>query len=434
MSLDPTPFEPAVGAFIDRYKVERRIGEGAFGVVTKVTHRDTQKTYALKHQKLWKVPREHRSTLVKRFRLEYETGLINSDFLVRSHDFGEVKGNPYLIMDFCQGGNLRHIIQANLSIDRKLRLCTDVLMGLRALHAEGKVHRDLKPENILLDNERAKLCDFGIAGHLNIQFTVVGQDGKPLEVMGSYNYMSPEQLHPTNRQETLLPTIDIFAFGVICYELLSGRLPFGPWDLERDMVPYLKRVAHGQWDDIHLWNNNVPQGWKQVIERCLMPQREQRFQKIDHILEFLNIQTPSQISRGQSNHDLIGLQVMQGENHGTQYLLRDYLRSSQKSMLRLGRINPDYSNDIALKEDYSSYISRAHATLEWHESNNWCIRDGQWIDRNRGWQPSKNGTWVNGTPADNQNGLYLQIGDIITIGNTTLKVVYLLNNKKMQNG
>ena len=426
MSSNPAPFDPQTGTYIDRYRVEHKIGEGAFGIVTKVLQVDTQQVYALKYQKLWKVPSEHRAALVKRFRLEYETGLIKSGYLVRSQGFGSVNGNPYLVMDFCAGGNLRNFMRDKLPQEQLLRLATEILYGLRALHEEGKVHRDLKPENVLLDsNGRAKLCDFGIAGHLNIQNTVVGQDGKPLEIMGSYNYMPPEQLDPRNRQETLLFTIDIFAFGVICYELFTGRLPFGNWQVEKDMVPYLSRVAAGQWDDLHRWNPNVPMYWKQAIERCLQPHRGQRFQNIDQVLQALGVQTPSKMRRDRQRLELTSLQVMQGENHGTRYLLREYLHNAQRKMLRLGRINPDYANDICLKEDYSTFISRAHATLEFHGDNLWSIRDGQWIQRNGtfDWARSKNGTYVNGTSVDDKNGKTIQIDDIITIGNTTLKVV-----------
>ena len=135
-----------VGDSIDgKYQVEKVLGEGTFGIVYSV--RDYQgNKYALKLLRLWEVHPEIRDGLMKRFDMEFETGQIESDYLVHSIDHGVTMGNPYIVMELCTGGDV-----VTLSEHSKLNLskiAIHVLKGLGALHACGKVHRDLKPENV----------------------------------------------------------------------------------------------------------------------------------------------------------------------------------------------------------------------------------------------------------------------------------------------
>ncbi|MEZ4962619.1 MAG: FHA domain-containing serine/threonine-protein kinase [Saprospiraceae bacterium] len=402
------------GQQVDRFRIQRPIGEGTFGIVTEVTDEFSGESFALKLLKLWSVPGHARKNLESRFRLEYETGRIESGFLVKSWHYGRWQGCPYLVMDYCPNGNLRQPIREGLPIEKATSLATDMLLGLQALHQHGKTHRDLKPENVLLDaTDRARLTDFGIAGHLNARFTVLKSSGSPGEIFGSYNYMAPEQVKPVTRRDTLLPAIDIFAFGVVCFELFTGRLPFGEWALEEDMIPYLERAQRGQWDHLPSHNPAVPQAWVDIVEGCLAPDPQQRFRQVDEILERLGLAARYQT---RTTDEDIGLLVLNGEEHGRTYRLADF----PGPVLCLGRSTPGGNNHLDIKEHYSAYISRQHATLERHPDG-WHLRDGQWQDRN-GWAVSKNGTFVNGLeigPA----GRRLQPDDIVTIGNTTLKVI-----------
>jgi len=131
----------------NRYRVESVLGEGSFGVVYKVKDNSGQ-VWALKLLRLWEVPSTIRQPLIERFDMEYRTGRIVSRNLVHSVDTGYLKGNPYIVMEFCEGGDIsRYIGSADAPLSR---LAHDILNGLNDLHINGKVHRDLKPENVLL--------------------------------------------------------------------------------------------------------------------------------------------------------------------------------------------------------------------------------------------------------------------------------------------
>ena len=219
----------------NHYTITKSLGEGAFGMVFKVTD-SHNKEYALKVLKLWEVHPEIRQQLADRFEMEYQTGQINSPYLVHSVGHGIVKGNPYILMEFCPKGDLG---QASRNTDWNLG-GQQILLGLKALHRCGKVHRDLKPENVLIKADgTAALTDFGISGDRNKRMTERNILGKPQQIFGTYAYMPPEQVNP-HRDATVLPTTDIFSFGVMMYQLITGDLPFGPLRDENVLVLYLK--------------------------------------------------------------------------------------------------------------------------------------------------------------------------------------------------
>ena len=102
----------AVGDLIDnRWKVKARLGEGTFGQVFKVHDLNNGRVYALKLLKLWEIQATERASIMKRFDREYETGQIKSDYLVHSLDKGNVRGNAYIVMEYCQGGDLRNAVK-----------------------------------------------------------------------------------------------------------------------------------------------------------------------------------------------------------------------------------------------------------------------------------------------------------------------------------
>lgn len=415
----------SIGDNIDgRYSVTKVLGEGSFGKVYSVKdHYENQ--YALKLLKLWEVPPEIRESLIARFDMEFETARIDSDYLVHSISHGFLEGNPYIVMEFCPGGDLLNLY-AEGSVDNT-KVAKHVLMGLKALHNKGKVHRDLKPENVLIkSNGDFALTDFGISGDRNKRMTERNIVGKPKQIFGTYAYMPPEQLNP-RKDATVLPTTDIFSFGVMMFQLLTGELPFGPLDSERDLVPYLKHGKRGEWNQNLLNSTKKGREWYDLIEGCLIPDFHNRLQTTDAVLQLVpheqrisvkdvKIDFQTKITNG------VLLRVMQGEEHGRIYKLDDLLRG-ECSILSMGRKDEGVYNDIAISEEDSSYISRKHCTLELdYEIGSWIIRDGQW-DRNYtgGWKRSTNGTYVNSKEV-NVNGMVFSPGDIISIGDTKLRV------------
>jgi len=421
--VDRCDFKP--GDVIDnRYSVRKTLGEGSFGVVYLVEDGRGNK-YALKLMRLWEVPAEIRQPLMDRFEMEFKTGQIDCDNLVRSIANGVVGGNPFIVMEFCPGGDLEPYLGKPDS--RTPQICQDILIGLNALHARGKVHRDLKPENVLFkENGKAALTDFGISGDRTHRMTQRNIFGKPNQIFGTYAYMPPEQATRARGGATVLPTTDIFSFGVLVFQLLTGQLPFGSLESHNELAEYQKRGKDGIWNRGLL--NNVPNGqqWSRLIDGCLKPDFKERLQTVEEVLRLIPQQAggyhrepvrmvqsyvPQQVTRG------FQLRILQGEEYGKTYNLSQMASTGQR-ILTVGR---QLGNTIKIKSDFSDFISRFHCTMELDtNSRQWVIRDGQWQREARRWVNSSNGTYVNSKPVP-QNGFYLSTGDIIAMGDVTMR-------------
>lgn len=416
----------AVGDVVDgKYQVKKILGEGSFGKVYAVQDMRGE-VLALKLLKLWEVPSEIRESLIVRFDMEFETGRIESNYLVHSLSHGLVGGNPYIVMEYCPNGDLLSL-SSNSKVDFA-KAATHILYGLKALHGRGKVHRDLKPENVLVKrNGDFALTDFGISGDRNKRMTERNILGKPKQIFGTYAYMPPEQLKP-NKDATVLPTTDIFSFGVMMYQLITGDLPFGPLESERDLIQYMRRGKAGDWDRALLAQTPCGNEWARMIDGCLTPNYQQRLQTTDDVMALVPHTQSSSRAMGEEITDYqtriingVLLRIMQGEDYGRVYYLDNMLRGDS-AILSMGRRDEGVYNDIAIAEDNSSYISRKHCTLELdYEIGSWIIRDGQW-DRydTGGWRRSTNGTYVNSKEVP-VNGLVFRPGDIISIGDTKLR-------------
>lgn len=419
----------AIGDTIDnRYRVTRILGEGSFGKVYAVRD-NAGGQYALKLLKLWEVPPEIRESLVARFDMEFETGRIESPYLVHSVSHGMAEGNPYIVMEYCPGGDLLGV--SNSERVDYTKVAIHVLMGLNALHKRGKVHRDLKPENVLVKvNGDFALTDFGISGDRNKRMTERNLLGKPKQIFGTYAYMPPEQLNP-KRDATVLPTTDVFSFGVMMYQLLTCELPFGRLSTEGDLASYLRNGREGRWNRTLLQSTDGGEAWAGLIEGCLMPDFQRRLQTTDDVLRLV---PQAQRVRGTVREDYddfqtrivngVLLRIMQGEEYGRVYKLDEMLRGD-RAILLMGRRDNRVRNDVAIVEEQSSYISRRHCTLELdYDIGSWVIRDGQWDRSQTGppcWRSSMNGTYVNSREVPPE-GLAFGPGDIISIGDTKLRV------------
>jgi serine/threonine protein kinase len=409
-----------VGERVDAYAVEKTLGEGSFGKVFRV--KDSGGTaFALKLFKAWELMPAERQAMLARFTMEYETGRIASNYLVHSVARGDVRGNPYIVMDFCEGGDLQHHVDTTPSAD-VVRSCTEVLYGLRDLHNCGKVHRDLKPENVLIKaSGAAVLTDFGISGDQNHRMTKRG------EVMGTIPYMAPEQTE-AKRDLTVLPTIDIFAFGVMLYFLKTRALPFGELRSNSDMMPYFNNASTGSWNRATLCRTNDGALLERVIDGCLIPSAKKRLQTADEVLALM----PRSDSGGYRSHkgssfvrDAVNgilLRVMQGEEYGKVYKLSELLRGGGR-IISVGRRCDDVHNALPIVEDQSAFLSRRHCTLEWDKNaDEWYIRDGQWDkSATNGWRNSMNGTFVNSAEVFGE-GTKISPGDIISIGEVKMRV------------
>lgn len=427
----PSRIDCKLGDWInDQYRIQSVLGEGAFGKVYKVVDRKDA-VWALKMLRLWEVPSDIRQPLIDRFDMEFKTGRITSKNLVHSYDYGFIEGNPYIVMEYCSGGDLSRLMGDSRT--DVARLASDILGGLNDLHKNGKVHRDLKPENVLLQSDgTAVLTDFGISGDRNKRMTERNIFGKPYQIFGTYAYMPPEQVNRMRGESTVLPTTDIFSFGALIYQLITGVLPFGKLDDQNDLVHYQKRGKAGDWNRDTLRSARNGQKWEPLIDGCLQPDYKHRLQNVDEVLRLIpDVQTSTQyvpqpirsaeINQTKNESEVksanMQLRVMQGEEYGRIYDLRAIIEKNKRQLITVGR---DPSNDIQLKDYKDCYTSRRHFTLECHSQGSWIIRDGQWSMMIHSWQRSSNGTYVNSKEVA-MEGIQLKKGDIITAGGIKLK-------------
>ena len=407
------------GDSIDGYIVDKLLGEGTFGKVFKVTK--AGQVYALKLLKLWELDPELRQNYSARFEMEYQTGRIDSPYLVHSCGHGFVKGNPYIVMEFCSGGDLTGL---NRNADW-VKIARHVLLGLKALHQHGKVHRDLKPENVLLKQDgTAVLTDFGISGDRNKRLTERNFLGVPMGQFGTLIYMPPEQLKPKRGDATVLPTTDIFSFGVMMYQLLTGKFPFGELRTEGDLALYLKNSEEGNWNRSPLTLSAQGTTFLPIIEGCLRPDFRKRLQSADDVLRLLPSTGSEKVDSGNEYAEPKGpiagyrLRVMQGEEYGKVY----DLNAMRCSKITMGRADVSVQNVITIREEQSKYVSRRHCTLEYMpQYKMWVIHDGQYNAATNGWKHSLNGTYVNSSEVGDA-GFYLRAGDIVSIGDVKLRM------------
>ena len=198
------------------------IGKGGMGAVYKARQPALDRFVALKI-----LPRQVASGpgFAERFTREARAlARLSHPNIVAVHEFGQVNGLPFFLMEFVDGPNLRQLEQAGrLSPREALQIVPQICEALQFAHDEGIVHRDIKPENILLDKKgRVKIADFGIA-------KIMGSEGQTdltetKGAIGTPHYMAPEQVE---KPQKMNHQADIFALGVVFYEMLTGELPLG---------------------------------------------------------------------------------------------------------------------------------------------------------------------------------------------------------------
>lgn len=414
------------GDLIDgKYFIINQIGSGSFGDVYKVEDRRGN-PYALKLLRLWEVSSDLHDLLLAKFDQEYRTGCLMSEYLIHSLDYGTVQGNPYLLMEYCPNGDLSGQIGKDLG--RLPYLAHDILKGLHTLHSEGKVHRDLKPENVLIHNNgRAVLTDFGVVGEMD-QAKRMSEVGwwrkRPKQVQGTPLYMAPEMADRVGGGITYLPTVDIWSFGIVIYEVLtSGQYPFGHIERIDDLPRYQENAKKGKWDRNCLMAVRYGNDWVRIIDGCLKPNYRDRYQSalevLQDVLSMIECGYDSHIyERPLPSQVISRLVITQGANMNQSYVLANHLKN-QGRMVRVGRGG---GNDIVLPESNSTYVSRNHFTLEKsRDGDSWKIRDGQWRKTEKIWIPSTNGTYINATPVS-MEGHKIFSGDIITAGEIKIKV------------
>jgi len=202
----------------DRYEVIEAIGSGATAITWRGRDRRLDRTVAIK---ILRREVEQDPAYLQRFEREARTSAaISHANVVNLYDVGQQDGWLYLVMQFIDGEDLKHAIdrRGRLPVPEALAIVRQILAGLGAIHRAGIIHRDIKPQNVLLDREGvAHVTDFGIAqAQVDSGLTTVGT------TVGTAAYMAPEQA----QAGALSEATDIYAVGVVLYEMLTGVLPF----------------------------------------------------------------------------------------------------------------------------------------------------------------------------------------------------------------
>ncbi|HYN89533.1 MAG TPA: serine/threonine-protein kinase, partial [Ardenticatenaceae bacterium] len=208
------------GKTLGKYQVQEKLGQGGMGAVYKAYDPDLDRTAAVKILPPGLATDPH---FLERFRLEARAvARLDHPNIAAVFAAGEENGVYYLVMEYIQGGSLADLIrrESPVPVERTLELLEQAARALDYAHARGIVHRDIKPNNILIDGEGcAQLVDFGLVKVSEVSLTVAGQ------IFGTPAYMAPEQIEGND----VGPPADIYALGVVAYEMLAGKVPFqGP--------------------------------------------------------------------------------------------------------------------------------------------------------------------------------------------------------------
>lgn len=210
-----------VGQRLSQYEILSLLGEGGMAVVYKASRLNLRSEVAIKVIKSGLLDSDRLVEFVKRFEFEAQTiASLSHPHILKLFDFGQYENMVYLVMELLTGGSLAQLIQKSpLAVDETLRILDQVGEALDYAHKRGIIHRDLKPQNILLD-ERANaiLTDFGIAKLMDETTDLTGSN----VAIGTPAYMAPEQW----RGEHVDARVDIYALGIVLFQMLSGSLPF----------------------------------------------------------------------------------------------------------------------------------------------------------------------------------------------------------------
>jgi adenylate cyclase len=216
-----------IGSWIEHYRIEALLGRGAMGEVYRATDTKLDRSVAIK---LLGASDLDRRFLVERFLREARAASgLNHPHIVTIHDAGQSRsGEYYIVQELVEGETLRNLLKPRLPLERAIPLATQLAKALAAAHAAGIVHRDLKPENLMVRPDGyLKVLDFGLARQVTQQVgsdatTQVNEGTSPGTILGTTAYMSPEQA----TAQAPGTASDIFSFGIILYEMLTGVRPF----------------------------------------------------------------------------------------------------------------------------------------------------------------------------------------------------------------
>lgn len=267
--------------FAARYEILGTIGRGGMGIVYRARDLELDEVVALKalRNDVIKVD----PSLLTRFKQEIKLARkITHRNVLRTHDFYEADGVPFISMEYLEGVTLKDLITSKgaLPVGVGLRIAKELCQGLEAAHGQGVIHRDIKPQNVLIVPETGglKIMDFGIA---RVSEMKAGEGGLTSDgmVMGTPDYISPEQAQgqPADFRS------DIYSLGIVFFELFTGLLPFRG---DTAMATIMKHIQANPPNPSGL-NPKLPEGLDTLILRCIEKDPKSRPQQVRDILNEL---------------------------------------------------------------------------------------------------------------------------------------------------
>jgi tRNA A-37 threonylcarbamoyl transferase component Bud32 len=265
-----------IGSTVQKYRIIRELGAGAMGAVYEAVDTLTERPVAMK---VLRAELARQPELIERFRSEAVTlARLNHPNIALLYDFFLEGGDYYMAMEFVRGKTLEKMIQQERCLDANLAgsIMRQTLDGLSHAHSMGVLHRDIKPGNILVTEDmRVKVADFGIARVLgSSRMTRTGR------IIGTLEYISPERIQGDEAD----PRSDLYAAGVVLYEMLSGRLPFtGTTDFElikshmEQQPPLLGQVL----------GSASTANWDAIVAKAMAKSPADRFQTADEFSQAL---------------------------------------------------------------------------------------------------------------------------------------------------
>jgi serine/threonine protein kinase len=298
------------GAKLGDYEVQGLIGSGGMGEVYRARDNRLGRDVAIKVLPAFL---SHDPDRLRRFEQEARAAAaLNHPNILAVHQMGSYEGAPYLVSELLEGTTLREqSLRGPLPVRKVIDYGVQIARGLAAAHEKGITHRDLKPENLFVTKDgRVKILDFGLA-KLTQQKTVsaesaptVGAQTEPGVVMGTVGYMAPEQVRGSAADHRT----DIFAFGAILYEILTGKRAFQKPTSPETMCAILNEDPQS----ISQIVPSIPPSLQRVVHRCLEKNPEQRFQSASDLvfaLESLSdsglLSTPQNDRKRSSRRNLV---------------------------------------------------------------------------------------------------------------------------------
>ena len=261
--------------FANRYEVIEELGVGGMGSVYKVFDKKIDERVALKVLAP-EIAGDEKT--IERFRYELKLARkVSHRNVCRMYDLSEEEGTPFITMEYVPGENLKSLIKriGQLSLAKAISIAKQVGEGLEEAHRLGVVHRDLKPQNIMVDNEgNARIMDFGIAR--SIKTKGITETGL---IIGTPEYMSPEQVEGQEADQRS----DIYSFGVILFEMVTGRVPFSG---TTPLSVILKHKTEKP-PDPRTFVDQIPYELSRLILKCMEKEKGRRYQTAEELLSNL---------------------------------------------------------------------------------------------------------------------------------------------------